>query len=108
MSTQAKTTQIVKVKTTGSTMADSCICYLCQKEISSTSSARNNHKWDNHDGWRRRIFPLKCQWCDIKPMITRKDLAKHLLSRCEAVLRLRFPLSCPFCDAVKERGREVR
>ncbi|KAG0334192.1 hypothetical protein BG000_008522 [Podila horticola] len=97
MSNQAKTTGGIKVKTTRGAMAVGC-CYLCQKPMP-TKSAMSSHKRDNHDGERRRIFPLKCQWCDIKPMNTRPGLAKHLAARCEAVLHLRFPLPCPFCDA---------
>ncbi|KAK3807522.1 MAG: hypothetical protein JOS17DRAFT_808068 [Linnemannia elongata] len=78
-------------------MKSTILCYLCQKEISSTSSAKHSHKWDQHDGSQKRIFPLKCQWCDVKPMMTRTGLAKHL-SRCQGVLCLQFPLACPSCD----------
>lgn len=92
MSTQDKSTPISKdTKTT-------ITCYLCQKEVSSTSSAQHSHKWDQHDGGRRRIFPLKCNWCDVKPMTTRTGLGKHL-ARCQGVLRLEFPLACPSCEA---------
>ncbi|KAF9312832.1 hypothetical protein BG003_005868 [Podila horticola] len=101
MSTQAETTDDIKAEITDAIKAKTTratSCYLCQKPISSTN-ALSFHKRDQHDGERRRIFPLKCQWCDIKPMTTRSGLAKHLATRCEGVLRLRFPLRCPSCDA---------
>ncbi|KAG0269684.1 hypothetical protein DFQ27_002648 [Actinomortierella ambigua] len=51
---------------------------------------------DNHDGRRRRIHPLKCQWCDQQSLNTRSGLAKHL-ARCSGVLGLEFPQTCRFC-----------
>ncbi|KAF8925439.1 hypothetical protein BGZ58_000809, partial [Dissophora ornata] len=54
---------------------------------------------DSHDGRQRRIYPLKCQWCDGKPAMTRKDLSKHL-SGSHGVSSLWFPLPCPCCGYV--------
>ncbi|KAG0337173.1 hypothetical protein BG004_007751 [Podila humilis] len=79
-------------------MTGTFTCYLCNKEISSTVSSKSSHKWDQHDGSRKRIFPLECQWCDIKPFDTRTGLAKHL-ARCQGVQSLEFPLSCPYCNS---------
>ncbi|KAF9286948.1 hypothetical protein BGZ74_001198 [Mortierella antarctica] len=94
---KAKIIDDIKAKSACSTK-DAISCYLCRKPIPS-ANAMSVHKRDQHDGVQRRIFPLKCPWCDIKPMNTRSGLTKHLASRCEGVLRLRFPLSCPFCEA---------
>ncbi|KAG0314983.1 hypothetical protein BG000_005355 [Podila horticola] len=94
MSTQAKTTDDIKAKTAKTAIS----CSICQKPISSVT-AMSSHKRDQHDGEQRRIFPPKCQWCGIRPMVTRLGLAKHLADHCEAVLHIKFPLSCRFCDA---------
>jgi hypothetical protein len=93
---KAKTTDDIQAKTARGTMA-AISCYICQKPVPGVA-ALSTHKKDQHDGERRRIFPLKCQWCSIKPMITRSGLSKHL-GRCQAVSCLQFPLSCPFCKA---------
>ncbi|KAF9203057.1 hypothetical protein BGZ59_001836 [Podila verticillata] len=70
-------------------------CYLCGQESRSAAVLRT-HKSESHDGPRRRIHPLRCQWCP-KTFQTRKGLAKHLLS-CPGVKELSFSLSCPTCE----------
>ncbi|KAG0007422.1 hypothetical protein BGZ81_004922, partial [Podila clonocystis] len=70
-------------------------CYLCGQESKSEAVLRT-HKSESHDGPRRRIHPLRCQWCP-KNFQTRKGLAKHLLS-CPGVREQSFSLSCPTCE----------
>ncbi|KAG0237508.1 hypothetical protein BGW42_000718 [Actinomortierella wolfii] len=105
--TEAKIKREIPPMTTSDSPAPSHFCYLCQKSVSS-ASAMSSHKRDNHDGKHRRIFPLQCVWCSAKPMKTRSGLSKHL-TRCEGLLRLQFPLPCPFCghecNGPKELGK---
>ncbi|KAF9090664.1 hypothetical protein BGX27_002201 [Mortierella sp. AM989] len=69
-------------------------CYLCRQESKSKAVLRT-HESESHDGPRRRIHPLRCQWWP-KDFQTRKGLAKHLLS-CPGIKELSFSLLCPTC-----------
>jgi hypothetical protein len=106
MSTQAKTTRGPKSKKPRCDVHTTVVCWLCAKEMGSSSTSRSSHKHDQHDGKSRRIFPLKCSWCDAKCMMTRNGLEKHLIN-CEGVLSLQFPLSCLHCETDCQDVKEL-
>ncbi|KAF9110377.1 hypothetical protein BGX27_006450 [Mortierella sp. AM989] len=103
MSTKAKTSP--GTESARGTAAIGHFCYLCQKSLK-TASALSSHKAESHDGRHRRIYPLKCQWCYSKPMMTRKGLSKHM-SSCQGVSSLHFPLPCPCCGYICEKSHDL-